>query len=59
MLGNNEDRRRRERQRIRWLDGITTSMYRSLSQLWEIVKNRETWYAAVNGVTKSQTQVRD
>ena len=59
MMGKTQGRRRKRRQRMRWLDGITDSMDMNLSKLWEMVKDRETWHAVVHWAPKSQTQLSD
>ena len=59
MLGKTEGRRRRDQQKIRWVDGIIDSMDMSLSKLWEMLKDREDWHVAVHGVTKSWMHLND
>ena len=59
MLGGIEGRRRRGRQRVRWLDGTTDLMHMSLNELWKLMMDREAWHAAIHGVTKSWTRLRD
>ena len=59
MLEKIEDGKRRERQRMRWLDGITDATDMSLSKLWDMVKDREVWHAVVHGIAKSQPQLSD
>ena len=59
MLGKTDSRRRRRHKRMRWLDGVNDGMDMNLGKLWEMVRDRDAWYAAIHGVAKSQTQLSD